>query len=62
MAMTRAMERLYLSYAKKRKIFGRPMIRKMSPFLDEIEKKLKNHERSFGSQKKKTGQAQLNLF
>jgi len=61
-AMTRAMERLYLSYAKKRKIFGRPMIRKMSPFLDEIEKKLKNHERSFGSQKKKTGQAQLNLF
>jgi superfamily I DNA/RNA helicase len=43
-AMTRAMERLYLTRAKKRRIHGRQFDRNMSQFVEDIENKLKIDE------------------
>ena len=60
-AMTRAMERLYLTRAKKRRIYGQTEPRVLSPFVADIENQLKKDETP---QKKKTGtdQKQLKLF
>ena len=35
---------LYLTYSKKRRVFGKLLKREMSPFIDDIEALLKNHE------------------
>jgi uncharacterized protein (TIGR00375 family) len=43
-AMTRAMERLYLTRAKRRRIHGRQFDRNMSQFVEVIENKLKVEE------------------
>jgi DNA helicase-2/ATP-dependent DNA helicase PcrA len=43
-AMTRAMERLYLSRAQKRSLYGRQVDRSMSSFVADIEKQLKIDE------------------
>ena len=43
-AMTRAMERLYLTRAKKRKIYGRQFDRNLSKFVEDIEFRLKIDE------------------
>jgi superfamily I DNA/RNA helicase len=61
-AMTRARENLYLTYAKKRKIHGRQAISAVSPFLEQIEKSLRQRETSAYSKKKKATQRQLKLF
>jgi len=60
-AMTRAMQRLYLTRAKKRRIYGQTEPRVLSPFVADIENQLKKDETP---QKKKTGtdQKQLKLF
>ena len=42
-AMTRAKERLYITFAKKRKRFGIIEKRTLSPFVRQIEKKLLTH-------------------
>jgi len=42
--MTRAMERLYLSRAQKRSLYGRQVDRSMSSFVADIEKQLKIDE------------------
>ena len=60
-AMTRAMERLYLSCANKRRIYGRVESRSISPFVNDIEARLKKIE-SPQKKKKKTDQQQLSLF
>lgn len=60
-AMTRAREELFLSYTKKRKIYGKSEVREPSPFISDIEERLKE----FGegeTNKIKSGQVQLNLF
>ena len=60
-AMTRAMQRLYLTCATKRRVYGRVEPRSMSPFVADIEarlKKVENHRKI----KKKTDQKQLTLF
>ena len=61
-AMTRAKEHLFLSWAKKRKIYGKTHERKLSPFVDEIEKQLLTYESSYQKKKIKKSQTQLKLF
>jgi superfamily I DNA/RNA helicase len=60
-AMTRAMERLYLTGASKRRIYGCVESRSLSPFVSDIEARLKKVE-SPQKKKKKTDQQQLTLF
>ena len=61
-AMTRAKERLYFTYAKKRRVYGKIVAREASPFINDIEMSLIKHEEShFKKTKKKTG-VQLKLF
>ena len=62
-AMTRAMERLYLTRAKTRRIYGQSLQRALSPFVIDIENQLKKDE-SPQPQKKKTETVdkQLKLF
>lgn len=40
-AMTRARERLFFSWARKRTVFGKTGVRKISPFVTDIEERLK---------------------
>jgi DNA helicase II / ATP-dependent DNA helicase PcrA len=64
-AMTRARQRLYLTYAKKRRIFGKTEKRVISPFAGDIEARLKEQAKSkTGKQKAKAdnGPKQLELF
>jgi len=61
-AMTRAKERLYLTRAKKRIIFGKAVSRNLSPFVEDIEKRLRTHEAPALKKKKKNKHVQLELF
>lgn len=64
-AMTRARENLYLTYAKKRKIYGKSEDRDLSPFVEYIEEGLRSHEKSRARSKtkqKKEKHVQLDLF
>jgi uncharacterized protein (TIGR00375 family) len=62
-AMTRAMEKLYLTRAKTRRIFGKPQKRLISPFVADIENRLLKDESPGVKPKKKRGQQrQLTLF
>ncbi len=62
-AMTRAMDILCLTYAKKRRIFGLDKSRQRSCFIDDIEKELARYEkRRVQSRKKKKTEVQLELF
>ena len=61
-AMTRAKKRLYLTYAKKRRIYGKLVLREISPFVKDIENRLKKQEIQIVEKKKKENQVQLKLF
>ncbi len=61
-AMTRAKERLYLTYAKKRMIFGKIKEQKLSPFVRAIEEDLKKAEKKMKLRTKKEKHVQLKLF
>jgi uncharacterized protein (TIGR00375 family) len=63
-AMTRAKERLYLTGAKKRRIYGKLEDRLLSPFVTDIENRLKLDETPRLKKRKKKGseQMQLKLF
>jgi len=61
-AMTRAKERLYLTFAKKRKRFGKIENRTLSPFVQQIEKNLLAHDARVPRKITKTGPLQLKLF
>ena len=43
-ALTRARERLYLTWSRKRRIYGRQTERTISPFVGDIERKLLRHQ------------------
>ncbi|OGR50768.1 MAG: hypothetical protein A3I11_01710 [Elusimicrobia bacterium RIFCSPLOWO2_02_FULL_39_32] len=61
--MTRAKNRLFLSHAKKRMLFGKMLESNPSPFLQDIEEKLKVLEKSKTPEKKVSAQDnQLSLF
>ncbi len=59
-AMTRAMQKLYLSYVKERRIYGRSIPRHISPFIEDIEPHLIEYEKK--SYKKKKKPVQMELF
>ncbi len=62
-AMTRAKDELYISWSKKRNIYGKTCDRFISPFIKNIDKNLKENIEPFGSgKKKKTKQIQRSLF
>ncbi len=63
-AMTRAMEQLYLTRAKKRSIYGKLLDRSLSPFVADIEARLKKDDspKLKKIKKKEAGQKQLKLF
>jgi superfamily I DNA/RNA helicase len=63
-AMTRAKERIYLTGAKKRRIYGKLEDRLLSPFVADIENRLKLDETPRLKKRKKKGseQMQLKLF
>ena len=61
-AMTRAKERLYLSYARKRKIYGRLLERRPSPFIGDVDEKLRKLEAADLKKRAEKHQQQLALF
>ncbi len=63
-AMTRAKEKLYLAHSKKRRIFGKLIDRELSPYVKDVEERLKKHEKSLLPKKsrKKKPHVQLELF
>jgi DNA helicase-2/ATP-dependent DNA helicase PcrA len=63
-AMTRAKDRLYLTRAKKRRTYGKLEDRLLSPFVTDIENRLKQDETPRLKKRKKKGseQMQLKLF
>jgi superfamily I DNA/RNA helicase len=63
-AMTRAKDRLYLTRAKKRRIYGKLEDRVLSPFVADIENRLKQDDTPRLKKRKKKGpeQMQLKLF
>jgi superfamily I DNA/RNA helicase len=61
-AMTRAQQALYLSYAKMRTVFGRKATREPSRFIRDIEQNLKNYHHAKGGRARKKGHTQLELF
>lgn len=60
--MTRAQEMLFLTYAKKRRIFGKLTTRKLSPFVSDIEAGLQNREKQAWRSKKQNVVRQMQLF
>ena len=61
--MTRAQQRLLLTHARHRFLFGRQTQPAPSPFLADIEQVLKQvHESELKQRKAKTEDAQLRLF
>ena len=62
--ITRAMDRLYICHAKKRRLFGKIRQNPASPFLDAIEAGLleARFPLAQGLMGKRTGQKQLTLF
>jgi DNA helicase-2/ATP-dependent DNA helicase PcrA len=62
-AMTRAMERIYLTRAKKRRIYGKIEERFLSSFVADIENRLKRDATpASGNKNKDQKQVQLKLF
>ena len=61
-AMTRAEEKLYLTYAKKRRIYGKIVKRQISPFVRDIENDLVKYKPSGFKKKKKNLHTQIKLF
>ena len=61
-AMTRAKDQLYLTYAQKRRIYGKIEKRILSPFVGEIEERLRLHGASLPKRPIKEGSRQLKLF
>jgi DNA helicase II / ATP-dependent DNA helicase PcrA len=61
-AMTRAKEELYLTWALNRTIRGKITNRNLSPFVGDIERNLKRHERALEAKKAGSAQVQLRMF
>ncbi len=60
--MTRAKSQLYLSWSKKRTLYGKTLDRNLSPFVSDIESRLLKNEKQVYRKKKREGQIQLELF
>jgi len=61
--MTRAKEHLYLTYSRRRQLFGQTLIQQASPYLSDIAEELKAYEASRRNTPKKDPDAlQMKLF
>ncbi len=60
--MTRAESQLFLSWSKKRTLYGKTLERRRSRFVLDIESRLLKNEKPHYKKKKREGQVQLNLF
>jgi superfamily I DNA/RNA helicase len=60
--MTRAKKQLYLTRARHRRIFGKKTARIISPFVADIETRLRRHETTGKKKSQKDNQKQLSLF
>jgi uncharacterized protein (TIGR00375 family) len=60
--MTRAKEVLFFTWAKKRRIFGRLTMRKLSPFVRNIEEHLQEREKQALQTRKQRVNKQMQLF
>jgi uncharacterized protein (TIGR00375 family) len=60
-AMTRAKERLYLTWSRQRSVYGRPEPRRVSAFVGRIEERLLKNEKPWAGGKRKNPD-QLKLF
>jgi DNA helicase-2/ATP-dependent DNA helicase PcrA len=61
-AMTRAKEQLFLSWAQSRRIYGKKSARFISPFVVDIETRLKTYTGIESRKRRPSGQTQLELF
>jgi superfamily I DNA/RNA helicase len=62
-AMTRAQERIYLTHAKKRLLYGKKTQQNPSPFLEAVEENLKEYAKSMSMKRgRKKEDTQLRLF
>jgi superfamily I DNA/RNA helicase len=61
-ALTRARELLYLTWSRKRRIYGRQEARQLSPFAGDIERHLLKYQAPQLSVRPKAQQVQLKLF
>ncbi len=61
-AMTRAKEELVLTYTRKRFLYGKSVDRAISPFVSDIEDRLKTLTRTRARKQPGSRQAQLKLF
>lgn len=61
-AITRAKDRVFLTHAKKRMIFGKIVQREISPFVSDIKQRLLTLEKFQFKKRKKEKQKQLDLF
>jgi superfamily I DNA/RNA helicase len=60
-AMTRARQRLFLSWARRRRLFGKPEERELSPFIRDIEGRWLENE-SGAKTRTRRGPDQMTLF
>ncbi|MBW1740014.1 MAG: UvrD-helicase domain-containing protein [Deltaproteobacteria bacterium] len=62
-ALTRAQEKIYLTHVKRRQWFGQRTVQHISPFLEAVDKDLKQHKKPFSPKSDpKTRRTQLSLF
>ncbi len=62
-ALTRAQEKIYLTHAKRRLLFGERTFQQASPFLEAVEEDLKEHKKPFSARPaRKKEDTQLRLF
>ncbi len=61
-ALTRAKEQLYLTWSRKRRLYGRQEVRHLSPFVSDIERQLLKHQSPHLAADRKVQQVQLKLF
>jgi superfamily I DNA/RNA helicase len=61
-AMTRAKQRLFLTWAKKRTLYGKSETRTLSRFVEDIEANLKEHAVVETGRQPKDGHVQIELF
>ena len=61
-SITRAKEQLFITHAKKRRIYGQLKHREISPFISDIEERLRKHEKNISIKRQKKDQIQLSLF
>ena len=51
-----------VEHSQKRRVFGKAVSRDLSPFVEDIEKRLRTHEAPVLKKKKKNKHVQLELF